>query len=417
MKSTAVKSAAVKSAAIKSAAVKSSATSKPGPLMQNYGRTDLAFSHGEGSFLIDTRGKRYLDGIAGIAVNALGHAHAGFTAAVQQQVAKLVHVSNLYQVPEQTRLATVLCKRSGMQQAFFCNSGTESIEAAIKIARRFGHNNGVKKPKIIVTDGAFHGRTMGALAATHNPNYQQGFTPMLEGFVRVPYNDVPAIHAAFAKHSDIVAILVEPAQGEGGVRKPASDYLNQLRELCDAHGKLLMLDEVQTGNGRSGKWFAFQHNGILPDVLSTAKGLGNGYPIGATLVAGAATDILQPGHHGSTFGGSPLASAAALAVYDALDKQKLLKNASARGKQIHQGLAKALRGVTGLVEIRSIGLLIGVELDRPCGTLVARARERGLLLNVAAGNVIRLAPPLILTEEEAAFIVDVVSTIVKEFLE
>lgn len=390
--------------------------SNPGPLMRNYGRMDIAFSHGEGSFLVDTKGKRYLDAISGIAVNALGHAHPGFTQAVQQQVAKLVHVSNLYQVPEQTQLAKVLCKRSGMQQAFFCNSGAESIEAAIKIARRHGHNNGVKKPKIIVTEGAFHGRTMGALAATHNPAYQTGFTPMLDGFVRVPYNDLPAIHAALAKHSDIVAILVEPAQGEGGVRLPAPDYLNQLRTLCDAHDKLLMLDEVQTGNGRSGKWFAYQHNGILPDILSTAKGLGNGYPIGATLVAGKATDVLQPGHHGSTFGGSPLASAAALAVYEALDKEKLLQNATKRGKQIREGLAKALKGHSGIKDIRGMGLLIGVELDRTCGALVANARSRGLLINVASGNVIRLAPPLILTEEEAAFIVDVVGTIVKEFL-
>jgi acetylornithine/N-succinyldiaminopimelate aminotransferase len=391
--------------------------SKPSPLMQNYGRTDIAFTHGEGSYLFDTRGKRYLDAISGIAVNALGHAHPGFTQAVQQQVAKLVHVSNLYQVPEQTKLATVLCKRSGMQQAFFCNSGAESIEAAIKIARKYGHKNGVKKPKIIVTEGAFHGRTMGALAATHSPKYQEGFTPMLEGFVRVPYNDVPAIKAAIAKHgSDIVAILVEPAQGEGGVRKPADDYLNHLRALCDAHNALLMLDEVQTGNGRSGKWFAYQHNGILPDVLSTAKGLGNGYPIGATLVAGKAFDILQPGHHGSTFGGSPLASAAALAVYEALDKEKLVQNAAKRGKQIHQGLAKALKGVSGIREIRSMGLLIGVELEQSCGELVAKARAKGLLLNVASGNVIRLAPPLVLSEQEATFIVDVVSTIVKEFL-
>lgn len=391
--------------------------SKPSPLMQNYGRTDIAFTHGEGSYLFDTRGKRYLDAISGIAVNALGHAHPGFTQAVQQQVARLVHVSNLYQVPEQTKLATVLCKRSGMQQAFFCNSGAESIEAAIKIARKYGHKHGVKKPKIIVTEGAFHGRTMGALAATHSPKYQEGFTPMLEGFVRVPYNDVPAIKAAFAKHgSDIVAILAEPAQGEGGVRKPADDYLNHLRALCDAHNALLMLDEVQTGNGRSGKWFAYQHNGILPDVLSTAKGLGNGFPIGATLVAGKAFDILQPGHHGSTFGGSPLASAAALAVYEALDKEKLVQNAAKRGKQIHQGLAKALKGVAGIREIRNLGLLIGVELDRPCGELVAKARALGLLLNVASGNVIRLAPPLVLSEEEATFIVEVVSTIVKEFM-
>lgn len=390
--------------------------SKASPLIHNYGRTDIRFTHGEGCFLVDSRGTRYLDAIAGIAVNALGHAHPGFTRAVSEQVARLVHVSNLYEIPEQVALARTLCKRSGMQQAFFCNSGTESIEAAIKIARKLGHNRGLKQPKIVVAEGAFHGRTMGALAATHSAKYQQGFTPMLPGFVRVPHNDVAAVKAAFAKHSDIIAVLVEPAQGEGGVRLPAADYLNQLRSLCDRHDKLLMLDEVQTGNGRSGKWFAFQHNGILPDVLATAKGLGNGYPVGATLVAGKALDVLQPGHHGSTFGGSPLACAAASAVYEALDKEKLVRNAAQRGRQIHKGLQKALKGVASVREIRSLGLLIGVELDRPCGELVARARSRGVLLNVASGSVIRLAPPLIITEDEANFVVDVVTTIVKEFL-
>lgn len=390
--------------------------SKASPLIQNYGRTDIRFTHGEGCYLVDDRGQRYLDGIAGIAVNALGHAHPGFTRAVSEQVAKLVHVSNLYEIPEQVALARTLCKRSGMAQAFFCNSGTESIEAAIKIARKVGHGRGIKQPKILVTEGAFHGRTMGALAATHSRKYQEGFTPMLPGFVRVPYNDVRAVEAAFRQHKDIIAILVEPAQGEGGVRLPDADYLTRLRQVCDRHKRLLMLDEVQTGNGRSGKWFAFQHNGILPDVLATAKGLGNGFPIGATLVAGQALGVLQPGHHGSTFGGSPLACAAALAVYEALDKEKLPRNASQRGRQIHKGLQKALKGLDGVRAIRSLGLLIGVELDRPCGELVAQARARGLLLNVASGNVIRLAPPLTLSETEADFVVSVVSTIVKEFL-
>lgn len=385
------------------------------PLMHNYGRTSIAFTHGEGCYLFDTNGKRYLDAIAGIAVNALGHAHPGFTAAVSAQVGKLVHVSNLYQIPEQVKLGAVLCKRSGMQQAFFCNSGTESLEAAIKIARKYGHNNGVKKPKILVFEGAFHGRTMGALAATHSVKYQQDFKPMLEGFVRVPYNDIPAAKAALAKDKNIVAVLAEPAQGEGGVQLPAATFLNQLRGLCDKHKALLMLDEVQTGNGRSGKWFAYQHNGILPDVLSTAKGLGNGYPIGACLVAGRAFDILQPGNHGSTFGGSPLASAAGLAVYEALDKEKLVKNAAARGKQLHTGLQKALRGCSAVTEIRSLGLLLGIQLDRPCGELVSAARDKGLLLNVAAGNTIRLAPPLTLSEAQATFIIEVTSQIVKEF--
>lgn len=385
------------------------------PLIHNYGRTNIRFTHGEGCYLFDSEGRRYLDAIAGIAVNVLGHAHPGFTRALSEQAGKLVHVSNLYEIPEQTALAKLLCKRSGMQQAFFCNSGTESIEAAIKLARRYGHNRGVKKPKILVTEGAFHGRTMGALAATHNPAYQQGFTPMLEGFVRVPYNDLPAMEAALAKHADIVAILVEPAQGEGGVIKPAQDYLNKLRALCDNHELLLVLDEVQTGNGRSGKWFAFQHNKILPDILATAKGLGNGFPIGSTLVAGKARDLFLPGHHGSTFGGSPLASAAGLAVYEALDQEKLVQNAAKRGKQIHQGLQKALRGHALLREIRSLGLLVGIELQQPCSELVATARERGLLLNVASGNVIRLAPPLVLDESQASFIIDVVARIVKEF--
>lgn len=387
----------------------------PSPLMKNYGRTSIAFSHGEGCYLFDTKGKRYLDAIAGIAVNSLGHAHPGFTTAVSAQLGKLVHVSNLYQIPEQTKLAAVLCKRSGMQQAFFCNSGTESLEAAIKIARKFGHTKGVKKPKIIVFEGAFHGRTMGALAATHSLKYQQDFLPMLDGFVRVPYNDVSAVKAALAKHADIVAILSEPAQGEGGVKLPSATFLNELRSLCDKHKKLLMLDEVQTGNGRSGKWFAFQHNGIVPDVLATAKGLGNGYPIGACLVSGRAFDILQPGNHGSTFGGSPLASVAGLAVYEALDKEKLVKNAAIRGKQLHKGLQKALADCPAVTEIRSLGLLLGIQLDRPCGELVSAARDKGLLLNVAAGSVIRLAPPLILSEAQADFIIEVINTIVKEF--
>jgi acetylornithine aminotransferase len=256
---------------------------------------------------------------------------------------------------------------------------------------------------------------MGALAATHSRKYQQDILPMLEGFVRVPYTDITAVKAALTKHTDIVAILTEPAQGEGGVQLPAATFLNELRSLCDKHKLLLMLDEVQTGNGRSGKWFAFQHNGILPDVLSTAKGLGNGYPIGACLVAGRAFDILQPGNHGSTFGGSPLASVAALAVYEALDKEKLVKNAAARGKQLHRGLQKALRDCPAVIEIRSLGLLLGIQLDRPCGELVSAARDKGLLLNVAAGSVIRLAPPLTLSEAEADFIIEVINAIVKEF--
>ena len=275
-------------------------------IMHTYGRLPVAFVRGDGCYLIDTDGKRYLDAVAGVAVNSLGHSHAGFIAAIREQVGTLVHTSNLYEIPLQAELAQTLCEKSGMQQAFFCNSGAESIEAAIKIARRFGHNMGVAVPGILVMEGAFHGRTMGALTATHSEKYQEGFTPLLEGFYRVPYNDVAAVEAAIVANPNIVAILVEPAQGETGVRIPAANYLNELRRVCDTNNMLLMLDEVQTGNGRTGTWFACQHNKVLPDVLSTAKGLGNGYPIGACLVAGKAKNIFAPGNHGSTFGGSPL---------------------------------------------------------------------------------------------------------------
>ena len=381
--------------------------------MNNYGQRDIAFTHGEGCYLFDTRGTRYLDAIGGIAVNVLGHAHPRFTAAIRDQVGKLVHVSNLYQIPEQVELGRVLCKRSGMRQAFFCNSGTESIEAAIKIARKYGHARGITRPKILVTEGAFHGRSMGALAATAKEAYKTDFKPMLGGFVRVPWNDVAAVKAARKAHPDLVAVLVEPAQGEQGVRVPGASYLNELRSLCDKHKLMLMLDEVQTGNGRSGKWFAFQHNKILPDVLCTSKGLGNGFPVGATLVSGLAYDTLKPGSHGTTFGGSPLASRAALAVYETLDKEKLVKNAAARGKQLVAGLKKELRGCAAVKDIRGLGLLIGVELVKPCLELVKQARARGVLLNVASGNVIRLAPPLILNEEQADTIITVVSDIVR----
>jgi acetylornithine aminotransferase len=349
-----------------------------------------------------------------VAVNALGHSHPGFIKALTQQLNTLIHTSNHYEIPLQTQLAETLCQRSGMERVFFCNSGTESIEAAIKIARRYGHEKGMKLPHILVTEGSFHGRTMGALTATHSAKYQEGFGPLLEGFVRVPYNDVEAVKKAIAATPELVALLVEPITGEGGVFTPADDYLNELRALCDQHGLLLMLDEVQTGNGRTGTYFAYQHNGILPDVLSTAKGLGNGYPIGACLTRGKA-NVLQPGHHGSTFGGSPLAAAAGLAVYKALDEEKLLDNVKRRGAQLDAGLRKALDGVKCVKAIRGKGLMLGIELDRPCKELVQKARDAGLLLNVTADSIIRLVPPLILNEQEADFIVNVVGRIVKDF--
>jgi acetylornithine aminotransferase len=383
--------------------------------MQTYGRLPIAFVRGEGCHLYDSAGHSYLDAVAGVAVNALGHSHSGFVQAIRQQVGTLVHTSNLYEVPLQIALAATLCQRSGLEQAFFCNSGAEAIEAAIKLARRYGHNKDIAVPQILVTEGAFHGRTMGALSATHSAKYQEGFTPLLEGFVRVPYNDVPAAAAALAANPSIVAILVEPVQGEGGVILPAADYLNGLRALCDKHDALLMLDEVQTGNGRTGTWFACQHNQILPDVLATAKGLGNGFPIGACLAGGKAAGIFGPGNHGSTFGGSPLACAAALAVYDALADEDLCGNAARMGAYLLGGLRQALAGCKGVREIRGKGLMVGVELDRNCSELVDKARAEGLLVNVASGTVVRLVPPLILQRDEADFIIAVVSKVVKEF--
>lgn len=384
------------------------------PLMANYGRQNIAFVRGEGCYLFDTDGKRYLDTLAGVAVNALGHSHPGFIAAIQQQVATLVHVSNHFEIPEQTQLAAELCQRSGMTQAFFCNSGTESIEAAIKLARRWGYNKGINTPTIVVTEGAFHGRTLGSLTATHSAKYQEGFGPLPGGFVRVPYDDVKAMESVIKGNPDIVALMVEPVQGEGGVHIPQPDYLNKLRELCDKYDLLLILDEVQTGNGRTGKWFACQHNNILPDILATAKGLGNGYPIGATLAAGKAAGVFQPGHHGSTFGGSPLACRAGLAVYAALDKEGLVDNAARMGKYIVDGLRVALKGCDKVKEIRGMGLLIGVELNFPGKALVMRARELGMVMNVTADTVIRLIPPLTLNQSEADFIINTVNTIVRE---
>ncbi len=383
-------------------------------IMHTYGRLPVAFVRGDGCYLIDSDGNRYLDAVAGVAVNSLGHSHPGFIAAIREQVGTLVHTSNLYEVPLQAELASILCEKSGMQQAFFCNSGAESIEAAIKIARRFGYNKNVALPGILVMEGAFHGRTMGALTATHSEKYQEGFAPLLDGFYRVPYNDIPAVEAALSANPNIVAILVEPAQGETGVRVPAANYLNELRRICDTHDMLLMLDEVQTGNGRTGTWFACQHNKILPDVLSTAKGLGNGYPIGACLAAGKAVDIFGPGNHGSTFGGSPLACAAGLSVYKALAEEDLCANAAKIGDYLKHGLQNALATCLGVKEIRGKGLMIGIELDRQCAELRDTARAAGVILNVANGNVIRLVPPLILSQAEADQIIAVVNKVVRE---
>ena len=384
-------------------------------LMNTYGTRTLTLTKGAGSRVWDDQGKSYLDAISGIAVCGLGHAHPVVTAAISQQAATLLHVSNLYNIPQQQRLADLLIEQSGMQKAFFSNSGAEANEAAIKIARKYGNDKGVKNPAIIVMANSFHGRTLATLSATGNSKVQIGFEPLVEGFIRVPYNDVAAVEAAANEHPNIVAILVEPVQGEGGVRVPAADYLNQLRAICDAHDWLLMLDEIQTGNGRTGTYFAFQHNGILPDVVTTAKGLGNGMPIGACLAAGKAADVLQPGNHGTTFGGNPLACSAGIAVIETLKAENLVARARQLGDKLLADFKAALANHPKVVDIRGKGLMIGIELNAPCPDLVEKGRAKGILINVTSVNTIRLLPTFILTDAEAEELVTKVVELVTEF--
>lgn len=386
-------------------------------LMNTYARQPVAFVRGEGAYLWDESGKRYLDAVAGVAVNGLGHAHPKLVKAISDQAALLIHSSNLYRIPRQEELADRLCALSGMDKAFFCNSGCEANEAAIKLARLYGHGKGVEVPTIIVMEKAFHGRTMATLTATGSRKIQAGFEPLLSGFARVPFNDLDAIRHVAEHNKSVVAVLVEVVQGEGGINVLSSEFLVELRKICDAHGWLLMLDEVQTGIGRTGTWFGFQHSGVMPDVMALAKGLGSGMPIGACLARGAAADVFQPGNHGSTFGGNPLACAAALATLDAIESENLLENAQLRGEAIRAGLRAALSGVHGVVDIRGEGMMIGVELDRPCGELVAVARDAGVLINVTADNVIRLVPPLVYGASEVDALVTAVSGIVKTYLQ
>ena len=386
-------------------------------LMNTYTRQPVAFVRGEGAYLWDEAGKRYLDAVAGVAVNGLGHAHPKLVKAIADQAATLIHSSNLYRVPRQEALADRLCELSGMDRVFFCNSGCEANEAAIKLARLYGHGKGVEVPTIIVMEKAFHGRTMATLTATGSRKIQAGFEPLLSGFARVPFNDLEAVRHVAEHNKIVVAVLVEVVQGEGGVNLMAPDYLAELRAICDAHGWLLMLDEVQTGIGRTGTWFGFQHSGVMPDVIALAKGLGSGMPIGACLARGAAAEVFTPGSHGSTFGGNPLACAAALATLDAIEDDKLLDNARMRGEAIRSGLRAALDGVHGVVDIRGEGMMIGLELDRPCGELVAVARDAGVLINVTADTVIRLVPPLISGAAEVDALVAAVSGIVKNYLQ
>ena len=384
-------------------------------LIPTYNRQPVAFIRGDGVWLFDKTGDRYLDALAGIAVSSLGHGHPALTAAIANQSRRLIHTSNLYEIPRQEALATPLCGHAEMAAAFFCNSGTEANEAAIKLARLYGHRRGVETPRIAVMEGAFHGRTLAALAATANARAQEGFGPMPEGFVRVPYGDSGAV-AALADDPSICAVLVEPIQGEGGVRVPPEGYLAELRAICDANDWLLMYDEVQTGVGRTGAWFAHQHEDAPPDVMTLAKGLGGGMPVGAMLVDGPATDLLAPGNHGTTFGGNPLACAAALSVLETISADKLPANATEVGEYIRDSLRRRLDGVEGVRDIRGRGLMIGIELDRPCGELVAAARDRRVLINVTAERVIRLLPPLILTAGEADTVIEAVGDLTADFL-
>ncbi|MCK5876287.1 MAG: aspartate aminotransferase family protein [Candidatus Marithrix sp.] len=383
--------------------------------MPNYTPLPVTFVKGEGAWLWDIHGKRYLDALSGIAVCGLGHSHPAITAAICEQAGKLLHTSNLYNIPNQQELADTLTQVTKMERVFFCNSGAEANEAALKIARLYGHQQGCLKPTVIVTEGSFHGRTLATLSATGNPKVQQGFAPLVEGFVRVPYNDIEAI-AKLAGNSQIVAVLVEPVTGEGGVKVPADDYLVKLRSLCDQNNWLLMLDEIQTGMGRTGKWCAFQHTDILPDVITLAKGLGNGIPIGACLTRGKVATILQPGTHGSTFGGNPLVCKTALAVINTIQQDNLLSRVQELSERFKQGFKKNLTNVTGIKEIRIKGLMIGIELEQACGHLVSKALEHNLLINVTAEKVIRLLPPLILTNQQADEIIVTVSNLVKEEL-
>lgn len=370
-------------------------------LMSTYARLPVTFTRGEGAWLYDEQQKPYLDALSGIAVCGLGHCHPAVTQALCQQAATLVHTSNIYHVQKQAELAEALCELSGMSRVFFGNSGAEANEAAIKLARLHGHARGIEVPTIIVMENSFHGRTLATLTATGNPKVQLGFEPLVQGFVRVPFDDIAVIKAVRDSNPNICAILLEPIQGEGGIHIPASTYLNELRQLCDDNQWLLMLDEVQTGNGRTGHYFCYQHNKILPDVVTTAKGLGNGFPIGACLASGPAAELFKPGNHGSTYGGNPLACATALAVVTTLKNERLIQRATALGERIADGLRKQLATCNQVKTIRHSGLMLGVEMDRPCADLVKIALDKGLLINVTANKVIRVLPPLILSDAEA----------------
>ena len=387
--------------------------------MNTYMRQPVTFVKGEGVWLWDDKGEKYLDALAGVAVNGLGHAHPKLVRAISEQASKLIHVSNIYHIAEQAALADKLCEISGMDKVFFCNSGCEANEASIKLARLYGYGKGIQNPTIIVMNQSFHGRTMATLSATGNVKVQTGFQPLVSGFIHVPYDDIKAVKQVLENNANVVAILVEPVQGEGGINIPkdASAYLEALRQICDDHDCLLMLDEVQTGIGRTGTWFAFQHTVIKPDVMSLAKGLGSGVPIGACVARGKAAEVFTYGKHGSTFGGNPLACAAGLATLDAIEEEGLRENAVKIGALIHHGFEAEFKETKGITAIRNAGLMIGIELDRPCAELVKMALAEHLLINVTADNVVRLLPPLVMNEAEARELVQRLAAVIKLFLQ
>ena len=393
-----------------------SATIAEPHVMTTYGRLPIALVRGRGCRVWDSTGREYLDGLGGIAVNTLGHAHPKFVAALQEQVATLIHCSNYYHIPGQEQLAARLVELSGLTNAFFCSTGLEANEAALKLARKFGHDKGIERPEVIVFEKAFHGRSIATLSATGNPKVQAGFGPLVEGFVRVPLNDIDAIRAAVESNPNITAVFLETIQGEGGIHAARWDYLRAVRELCDRHDLLLMLDEVQCGIGRTGKWFAHQWAGIQPDVMPLAKGLGSGVPIGAVVCGPRAADIFKPGNHGTTFGGNPLSMRAGIETLRIMEEEGLLENAAAVGAHLKAALERELAGVAGVTEIRGAGLMLGIELDRPCGVVLTRALEAGLLLSVTADSVVRLVPPLTLSVAEADEIVALLVPVIKTFL-
>ncbi len=385
-------------------------------LMHNYLPLPVSFEKGAGAWLWDKEGRKYLDALSGVAVCGLGHAHPAVAEAICKQANTLVHTSNWYQIEHQETLAKKLTALAGMDRVFFSNSGAEANEAAIKLVRLYGHQQDISNPAIIVMDGSFHGRTMATLTATGNRKVQAGFEPLVQGFVRAPFNDLNALETIAQNNSDVVAVLVEPVIGEGGIQIPSDDYLPGIRKLCDDNGWLMILDEIQTGIGRTGKWFAFQHSDITPDIMTLAKGLGNGVPIGACLARGDAAELFQPGHHGSTYGGNPLVCAAALAVLDTLEKQQLNKRVTQLGDSMLADFKTALADIEGVSEIRGLGLMLAIELDRPCAEILQQALDAGLLLNITAGNVVRLLPPLIINDDEAEQIVKLTCALIKNFL-